>query len=434
MMEKLSYILLLILQLFTVFAYSYSPNPRSGHLSAFINNKLYFISGSTTLDRAVISNDFFYIDCSMNFNSSINSIPYTSLSNLNGIPSIDVAGSSIVGPYNDIILTFGGIGLNNSYGYQLIYTFDTKSLTWNSLSTYGILPPIRKGVRPVFSYGRLYAFGGFNNINGTPYNSLDMLDIGFNWSNITLSNAPSGRDGYVSALLSNGNILYLGGYISGQTAGLDIVYLYDTNNNLWQNMSTAGTTPESRGYFTSVLNLKKNRLIIYGGESTQGYNHPASPTLAVLDLSSNPFTWISQNVSGDFIPPPLLLHTANVVHNYMILAYGFNYQTSLLSNDIFLLDISNDSEYKWVKEFKLNQNQNINQTQSQNSSLTIFPTHKSMDTNTNTNPSVSLGVFIGSIIAAVVSTAILVYGLIAFYKWYKVNGFSNKFVATPGTK
>ncbi|KAF0436916.1 galactose oxidase [Gigaspora margarita] len=389
MMENLSYILLLILQLFTVFAYSYSPNPRSGHLSAFINNKLYFISGSTTLDRAVISNDFFYIDCSMNFNSSIDSIPYTSLSYLNGIPSIDVAGSSVVGPYNDIILTFGGSSGGN-YDYQLIYTFDTKNSTWNTLTTYGILPPIRKGVRPVFSYGRLYAFGGFNNFNGAYYNSLDMLDTRFNWSNITLSNAPPGRDGYVSALLLDGNILYLGGYVSEQTVGLDIVYLYDTNNNLWQNMSTAGTTPESRGYFTSVL--------------------------TVLDLSSNPFTWISQEVSGNFIPPHLLLHTANVVHNYMILAYGFNYQTSLLSNDIYLLDISNDSEYKWVEEFKLNQNQNLNRIQSQNSSLTM-----------------SLGVFIGSIIAAVVSTASLIYGISAFYKWYKVNDASNKFVATPGT-
>ncbi|KAF0436918.1 galactose oxidase [Gigaspora margarita] len=415
MMENLSYILLLMLQLFTVFAYSYSPNPRSGHLSAFINNKLYFISGSTTLDRTVISNDFFYIDCSMSFNSSIDSIPYTSLSYLNGIPSIDVAGSSVVGPYNDIILTFGGSS-GGSYDYQLIYTFDTKNSTWNSLTTYGILPPIRKGVRPVFSYGRLYAFSGFNNFKGAYYNSLDILDTKFNWSNITLSNAPPGRDGYVSALLSDGNILYLGGYVSERTVDLDIVYLYDTNNNLWKNMSTSGTTPESRGYFTSVLSLKKNRLIIYGGESNRGYNHAAFPTLAVLDLSSNPFTWISQEVSGSFIPPHLLLHTANVVHNYMILAYGFNYQTSLLSNDIYLLDISNDSEYKWVKEFKLNQNLNPNQTQS-HSSLTM-----------------SLGVFIGSIIAAVVSTAILIYGLCAFYKWYKVNGFSNKFIATPGTK
>ncbi|CAG8763116.1 19609_t:CDS:2, partial [Gigaspora rosea] len=192
------------------------------------------------------------------------------------------------------------------------------------------------------------------------------------------------------------------GYTSGQTVGLDIVYLYDTNNNLWQSMSTAGTTPESRGYFTSVL--KNNRV----------YYHAAIPTLAVLDLSSKPFTWISQNVSGDFIPPHLLLHTANVVHNYMIIAYGFNYETSSLSNEIFLLDISNDSEYKWVKEFILSQNPNLNQTQ--NSSFTM-----------------SLGGFIGSIIAAVVSTAILIYGLYAFYKWYKVNGFSNKFVATPGT-
>ncbi|CAG8782446.1 14249_t:CDS:2, partial [Cetraspora pellucida] len=121
--------------------------------------------------------------------------------------------------------------------------------------------------------------------------------------------------------------------------------------------ATLGVTPESRGHFTSVL-----------GESTKGYNHAATPTLVVLDLSAEPFTWISQNVSGDFIPPSLLLHTANVVNNYMIIAYGFNYQTNLLSSDIYILDISNDSEYKWVNEFNLNQ---------KNPSLVSFPTYKS---------------------------------------------------------
>ncbi|CAG8679950.1 6129_t:CDS:2 [Dentiscutata erythropus] len=280
----------------------------------------------------------------MSFNSSNDSIPYTNLSDLAGIPKIDVAGSSVVGRYNDIILTFGGIGLNNSYGYQLIYTFDTKNSTWNSLTTNGIQPPIRKGVRPVFTYGRLYAFGGFDNTAGKYYNSLDMLDsIGFVWSNITLLDGPSGRDGYVSALLSDGNILYLGGY-AGPTTALDTVYLYNTNNNSWQNVSTVGTVPEGRGYFTSVLS-----------ENNQGYSHFATPTLVVLDLSS--FTWISQIVTGDSTPPPLLLHTANVVNNYMILAY-----------------------------------------------------------------------------AAVVSTALLIYGLTACYNMLKVKGYFSNFIATPGTK
>ncbi|CAG8588180.1 2482_t:CDS:2, partial [Racocetra fulgida] len=273
---NLTYILLLILQLFAVFAYSYSPIPRSGHLSAFINNKLYFIGGSTTLDRSVITNDFFYIDCSVNFNSTIESIPYKNLSDLAGIPSIDVAGSSIIGPYNDIILTFGGIGKNNRFGYQLIYTFDTRTYIWKPLTTNGIIPPIRKGVRPIYNSGRLYAFGGFDNINGIAYNYIDLLDIiGFTWSNNTLADGLSGRDGYGSALLPDGNILYLGGYFSGKTIDLNIV----------------------------------------------SSNHAAAPTLAVLDLTSEPFKWISQTVSGDSIPPPLLLHTANVVNNYMIIAY-----------------------------------------------------------------------------------------------------------------
>jgi hypothetical protein len=59
------------------------------------------------------------------------------------------------------------------------------------------------------------------------------------------------------------------------------------------------------------------RIIIYGGEANR---EPASPQLCVLNTATNPFTW-SQPESKYSIPD-LWLHTATMIDNYMVVAFG----------------------------------------------------------------------------------------------------------------
>ncbi|CAG8690272.1 1782_t:CDS:2, partial [Dentiscutata erythropus] len=183
-------------------------------------------------------------------------------------------------------MIFGGEIESNCSGYQLIYTFDTQKLTWKPFTTNGIQPPRKESISPIInSFEKLFSFGGWmapeTGAAQAQYLYLDILDIiGLNWSNDSLLNAPTARGGYASILLPNDTILYLGGWSFGLTIEL--------------NASINDVVPEGRGHFTAVFGLNKDRLIIYGGECSVPSIHDAQPSLAVLNLSSKPFAWISQ--------------------------------------------------------------------------------------------------------------------------------------------
>jgi hypothetical protein len=86
---------------------------------------------------------------------------------------------------------------------------------------------------------------------------------------------------------------------------------------------------------------------VYGGNNDGG--HP-SDDLVVLDTTQTIFTW-SRAVSTN-PPPPRFYHTATLVGDYMIVAFGkTDYLPSPESNEIFFLYTGDKSDYKWVDEF-----------------------------------------------------------------------------------
>ena len=48
----------------------------------------------------------------------------------------------------------------------------------------------------------------------------------------------------------------------------------------------------------------------------------AAPALVLLDTNISPYSWAIPNIPPANSPPPLLGHTANIVENYMIIAFG----------------------------------------------------------------------------------------------------------------
>lgn len=74
----------------------------------------------------------------------------------------------------------------------------------------------------------------------------------------------------------------------------------------------------------SFYNLAKDdRIIVYGGVTGYGENHypVTNDSLLVLDTTVNPFTWSIPDIQN---PPsaPSTGHTATLVGNYMIIAFG----------------------------------------------------------------------------------------------------------------
>ena len=48
----------------------------------------------------------------------------------------------------------------------------------------------------------------------------------------------------------------------------------------------------------------------------------ATPTMVLLDTNIRPYSWAIPNIPSANSPPPLAAHTANLVENYMIIAFG----------------------------------------------------------------------------------------------------------------
>ena len=70
--------------------------------------------------------------------------------------------------------------------------------------------------------------------------------------------------------------------------------------------------------FIHIIKAPNGKIIIYGG-SNRGFA-PVTPEIAVLNTETNPFEWTIPSVSSSV--PSLIYHTANLVGNYMIVAFG----------------------------------------------------------------------------------------------------------------
>ncbi|RIB15716.1 hypothetical protein C2G38_2191780 [Gigaspora rosea] len=280
------------------------------------------------------------------------------------------AAVSTGGPNKDIIFLVGGAFENSSYGIPLVYTFDTAKNVWNT--------PIIKGTQPT-RRDHIYS----------------IIDV----------TAPTPRDGYSNTLLPNGVIAYIGGYGVNGPTNLKEIYLYDTKNNAWETMITVGTIPDARAHHSSVLGLNNDRIIIYGG-----FYSSTSPAVAhdlsVLDIRNKPYRWFTPNISGT-IPPTPSAHTANVVGRYMIVTYGFILSQQHINPDVYILDIGNDSEYKWVTSFdpKL--------------SLTLSPNPSPNQSSIQNGYSISIGTMIGAIIGIFIGGILITIFALMIYRWYK---------------
>ncbi|CAG8491318.1 9914_t:CDS:2, partial [Racocetra persica] len=344
-------------------------------------NKLYILGGDTSnINQFTPTKDFFYLDVSVAFNT-IN-IPLTNLSNVFGTPKHSRAAVSAGGPYKDIIFLVGGAIENSSDDTPLVYTFDTIRNVWNNPVIQGIKPPRREYLYSITDVtGKMYIFGGSYNIetgnsNWTFDNRMDILDtIGLTWSKGSQLQAPTSRDGYSVTLLPNGIIAYIGGYVASGPADLK--------------QNTTGTIPISRAHHTSVLGINNDRIIVYGGFKVK--TSPIAHDLSVLDIRNKPYEWLIPDISGT-IPPTPSRHTANVIGRYMIVTYGIIFLQNYVNPDINILDISNDSEYKWVKSF---------------------------------DPNPSTGIIIGSIIGTAIGSILITIFAFIIYRWCKKRKYAH---------
>ncbi|RIB15167.1 hypothetical protein C2G38_2143709, partial [Gigaspora rosea] len=204
----------------------------------------------------------------------------------------------------------------------------------------GTQPSRRRSTSTVIdSNGIAYIFGGRVELDMASdklilYNEMYIFNtIQVSWQNISAApNTPSRRSHSAAVLLQNGKIVYIGGV--GQNApgnqtnliSMDEIQIFDTNTLSWSShKANTPSTIQSRVGHTAVLTPDKNSLIIMGGTSSIEYNQTTvTPGLLMLDVQSEPFKYSIPKTSGasENNPPPLSFHTANVYRDYMIVAFG----------------------------------------------------------------------------------------------------------------
>ncbi|POG76311.1 hypothetical protein GLOIN_2v1838155 [Rhizophagus irregularis DAOM 181602=DAOM 197198] len=307
---------------------------RIGHTASYMDNKIYFFGGMTKKYPAG-TNDFFYLDVSIPFNLD-STLLIVDLSNdarqiyphYNGV-------STICGPNKDTIFLICRVS-KESFSYRFINNKEWVPGTVISNVQWSSAVCNKNG-----SY--IYIYGYPDNVN--KYMMTISIDT-THWNtvsyefNITNSLAPE-------ILLPDGRIAYIGERINGLWVNFRNIYIYDTNDGTWRNMSTSGIEPSLRASHTAVL-TQDGLIIIYGGINKMG--SPVPDQISVLDTKVDPFTWSFPNIDPAPSSAPFSDHTATLVGNYMIIAFGHT-TDDVFSDQIHMIDVSEKNNYKWVKSF-----------------------------------------------------------------------------------
>ncbi len=225
---------------------SFVPIERRGHSAISVGNKLYFFGGVNVKHNPL--SELFYLDLSKPFNAAAPSWNDISVSSTIPLGSAWAAVTLTNNNNNPNIYIIGGLMKNQSNEDSLdslVYTFNPNSEQWDIPTIVGKEPKRRRNIQAVTDdFGKIYVFGGvIDSETGSEINQYfnDMIILNTNdltWSYGPIINAPSRRYGYTATLLSDGTIIYIGGYeltVDNIEREVDInqISLYDTKLESW---------------------------------------------------------------------------------------------------------------------------------------------------------------------------------------------------------
>uniref|UniRef100_A0A1D1YE72 Kelch domain-containing protein 3 n=1 Tax=Anthurium amnicola TaxID=1678845 RepID=A0A1D1YE72_9ARAE len=405
------FILFSLLQFLLVEINCLKPSQRYLHTTTFINNKLYVLGGRFVSDDSIYSlgREVLYLDFSVPFITTQESLPWVNLSSINFVPPYRAAASVVGGIKNHTIFLYGGE--TNYEKMAAVYTFSERNNTWgipsidgydgNNVNANGNNADRKALLTGIVDDGKMYLWGGRETVSQTCVNDMLILDtVNVKWDTGSMVNAPTPRCGYGATLLPNHKIIYMGGF-NAQSIGLDEVYIYDTLSNSWDTQTISGKSPSNRQGFSANLGLDGQRIIIFGGSEID-------PKDALYVLSLTDFKWYIPKISGN-IPTSRSQHKSDVIGNYLVVTFGIGYSDSNES-DVLLLDISNNDEYKWTTNF------GSSPSSSPSSPLPLRKSHK-----------------VATIISAcVIGAMIFIVGIFYLHKWNK-NRKVRKIAINPST-
>ncbi|RGB41969.1 hypothetical protein C1646_684572 [Rhizophagus diaphanus] len=383
------------------FTLAFTPtNSVWGHSAVFADSRIYIIGGIIPKNPAdfngyTFSKEFYYLNVEKPFGvGDGDKLPWMDLSSESQfLPEHAWSAFSNCGHDDSLILYPGEYNVPNVPD-PTVYTYKLSLQQWNNFTTTNPPPFNYHGQTQTVCdvrTGTMYIFGGIRPKPESVNKYMNILDIStLVWKNTSIAFA---RFDHTGTLLPNGNIVYIGGSLpdGGGFAKMSELLLYNTNNDTWTSMNAIGNPPTPRAYHSAVL-TQDGRIIVYGGLTEDG--SPAKDDLVILDTSQADYTWSNAYVSTKS-PLSRYFHTATLVGYYMIVAFGRN-NINLpppTSNEVFILDTHDKSNYKWINDFDPDLN-----------------LYKDLNKNLSTqNRSLTIGVIILSIVLTLIGASFLIY-------------------------
>ncbi|PKC16592.1 galactose oxidase [Rhizophagus irregularis] len=393
--------LVLLIQLFlliTLFVNGqFIPGPRTSHTATLVGDKIYFIGGynfSITLKES----DIFYYDG--------NKLAWVEVNNQVSGQGADMRfryghTANIGGPKQDLIFIIGYVPLS------LVYQLDTKT---NNVTTPMILGDVPTNdysvaMSSVTYQGKIYLFGGFDDINNIVYNQHIIFDtISLSWIDGSNVNGPPPRYKHTATLVDK-FIYYIGGMETNIYASMSSIYRYNIISNTWSlEVATlaSGNTPGRRAGHSAVL--VEGKICIFGGAYFD-----SSPTESIAMLDTNTLEWSIphfKNPKRQNMPtlPNLVFHTATLVDKRMLVAFGNDTDIVVngykgLNNNFYIFDFNNNEWYIATADELTNPSSNIPKLFSSNSA----------GISSNRSAIIGLSVGIPLVVLAIVGILIFVY-------------------------
>ncbi|PKY24998.1 hypothetical protein RhiirB3_527600 [Rhizophagus irregularis] len=364
----LFFFLIVICLCLNEFTLAFTPNNTVwGHSAVFANSRIYITGGifpiiKDKFEPSTPSREFYYLNVEKPFRVGAgDKLPWVDLSYVSqNLP--EHAWSA-----------FSNCGLDNSL---YLYIGEPDGATVCDVRT-----------------GKMYRFGGINPVlQPDNNNNMDIFNtLTLAWEHVNTE----GRYDHTGTMLPNGYIVYIGGKLpNGGYADMTELLLYNTNNDTWISQRATVYSPTPRAYHSAVL-TQDGRIIVYGGY-TSGDFRTVSDDLVILDTYD--YTW--SNAKAIDPPPSRFFHTATLVGYYMIVAFGrTNNELPLpTSNEVFILNTYDKSNYKWVNEF----NPDLSDLP--------YPSDQNSYNNLSTqNKHLTIGIIILSIVLALIGVSFLIY-------------------------
>jgi len=240
--------------------YGMIPEPRRGHTSCYIDNKLYLYGG----DLNTRSSSLFIFDIN-NYNWTKPEVKGTSPGPLRG---------HAAGSLGKKVFIFGGG--DGVHAVNNTFVLDTEKLEWTEFKTSS--PPAARGYSTASLIDdKMYIFGGQN--GETFFGDLSCLDLGSGtWSNLKISNPH--LLSIHSATSVGHRIVIFGGHNSQNFINDVKILNLDPRvaKQNWNTIKCSGTIPAPRGYHQSVH--YDSRLFVFGGMNEKQYFN----NIAILDM------------------------------------------------------------------------------------------------------------------------------------------------------